>query len=472
MTTLDLDDIQGLVARGYGALRAARYALLSIDDGDAARRWLDGIVTRVTPASARSTDSALQVAVTSSGLAKLGLPGDTLAGFADEFVSGMTTPHRRRILADVEESAPERWDWGGPTTTGVDLLLLVFARDAAALASVYAPLAAAWTGGGLTAVKELDTSDLGDKEHFGFRDGVSQPTVEGLSSRGDRPANTVKAGEFILGYPNEYGLYTDRPLLPASADPSGLLPRDAGGSGAVDLGRNGGYLVFRQLRQDVRGFRRFLATAARDGGGTDGPPAAARLAARMVGRWPSGAPLVLAPDGEQAALADANDFGYAAIDPYGYRCPIGAHIRRAHPRDALDPHPGSDASIALDKRHRLLRRGREYGPPLPPDETLAAAPASTSDDRGLHFICVNANIARQFEFVHHTWLNNPKFAGLYDDADPLIGAHRPSGGTFTMQAPPVRTCVTGLPRFVQPRGGAYFFLPGLRTLRYLARLGG
>jgi Dyp-type peroxidase family len=203
----------------------------------------------------------------------------------------------------------------------------------------------------------------------------------------------------------------------------------------------------------------------------DDPAAAERLAARIVGRWPSGAPLVLTPDQDQAALADANDFGYAAVDPYGYRCPIGAHIRRAHPRDALDPHPGSDASIALDKRHRLLRRGREYGPPLPPDETLAA-PASTNDDRGLHFICVNANIARQFEFVHHTWLNNPKFAGLYDDADPLVGAHRPSGGTFTMQAPPVRTRVSGLPRFVQPRGGAYFFLPGLRALRYLARLGG
>jgi len=471
MTTLDLDDIQGLIARGYGALRAARYALLHIDDGRAARHWLDGLVARVTPVSARPTDSALHVAVTSSGLAKLGIPGETLAGFADEFVSGMTTPHRRRILGDIEESAPERWDWGGPATTGVDLLLLVFARDAATLAGVYDPLAAAWTGGGLTVVKALETSDLGDREHFGFRDGVSQPTVDGLSSRVDRPANTVKAGEFILGYPNEYGLYTDRPLLPPSADSAGLLPRDRGGSGAADLGRNGSYLVFRQLRQDVRGFRQFVATAARGGGGTDDPAAPYQLAARMVGRWPSGAPLVLAPDEDQPALADANDFGYAAVDPYGYRCPIGAHIRRAHPRDALDPHPGSDASIALDKRHRLLRRGREYGPPLPPDDAIAAAPV-VDDDRGLHFICITANIARQFEFVHHTWLNTPTFAGLYDDADPLVGAHVPSGGTFTVQALPVRTRVTGLPRFVQPRGGAYFFLPGLRALRYLARLPG
>jgi deferrochelatase/peroxidase EfeB len=192
----------------------------------------------------------------------------------------------------------------------------------------------------------------------------------------------------------------------------------------------------------------------------------------MVGRWTSGAPLVLAPEEDNPDLADANDFDYARADPYGYRCPIGAHIRRAHPRDSLDPEPGSARSIALDKRHRLLRRGREYGPPLPVEEALSArAPAAADEDRGLHFICISANIARQFEFVHHTWINNPKFDGLYDDADPLLGAHHPYGGTFTVQARPVRTRITDLPRFVHVRGGAYFFLPGIRALRYLARAG-
>lgn len=469
MTALDLDDIQGLVARGYGQLRAARYALLHIDDRDAARRWLGGIAARVTPAGTRPGDSALHVAITASGLAALGMPAETLAGFSDELVGGMTTPHRRRILGDVEESAPEQWAWGGPSTAGVDLLLLVFAGDTAALARVYDPLAAGWAAGGLSLVTALETSDLGDKEHFGFRDGVSQPTIDGISSRVDRPANTIKAGEFLLGYPNEYGLYTDRPLLPASADSSGLLPRDAGGSGAADLGRNGSYLVFRQLRQDVRGFWQFLATAARNGDGPADRAGVYRLAARLVGRWTSGAPLILAPDEDQPALADRNDFDYAAADPDGYRCPLGAHIRRAHPRDELDPAPGSERSIAIDKRHRILRRGREYGSPLSIDEALTAAPATATDDRGLHFICLNANIARQFEFVHHTWLNNPKFDGLYDDADPLVGAHRPSGGTFTMQGRPVRTRITGLPRFVHVRGGAYFFLPGIRALRYLSQ---
>lgn len=468
---LELDDIQGFVARAYGDLRAARYALLRIRDGAAACAWLESIIGRITPASQRPTDSALHIAFTPSGLLALGLDQQALASFSNEFVDGMTTPHRRRILGDTAESAPEQWAWGGPDTTGIDLLLLAFATDSAQLARLYEPLAASWDAGGLALVTALDTSDLGDREHFGFHDGVSQPTIDGLA-RVDRPANTVKAGEFILGYPNEYGQYTDRPTVPGTADPAGRLPRDASDASLADLGRNGSYLVFRQLRQDVRGFWQFLDAATRDGDNSAGGAELYRLAARMVGRWPSGAPLVLAPEDDNPELSNANDFAYADADPFGYRCPIGAHVRRAHPRDSLDPQPGSTQSIALDKRHRILRRGREYGPPLSVEAALsAAATAATDEERGLHFICIGANIARQFEFVQYTWINNPKFDGLYDDADPLLGARQPYGGTFTLPGRPVRTRVAGLPRFVHVRGGAYFFLPGLRALRYLARLG-
>jgi deferrochelatase/peroxidase EfeB len=182
----------------------------------------------------------------------------------------------------------------------------------------------------------------------------------------------------------------------------------------------------------------------------------------MVGRWPSGAPLALAPDADDPKLATANDFAYHADDERGARCPVGSHIRRSNPRDSLDPDPGSDRSFEINRRHRLLRRGREYGPPLPLEQALHGDDAA---ERGLHFICLNANIARQFEFVNHTWLNNPKFGELYDDADPFFAP-----GCFTIPTGGVRERVTHVPRFVTVQGGAYFFLPGLAALRSLAAL--
>ena len=167
---------------------------------------------------------------------------------------------------------------------------------------------------------------------------------------------------------------------------------------------------------------------------------------------------------DDPGLATAADFGYFAQDADGTRCPIGAHVRRSHPRDSLDPSPGTDRSIALDKHHRLLRRGRKYGSMLSAEEALAASPGE-SDQRGLHFICLCASIERQYEFVQRTWVNSTKFDGLYDNADPLV-----SGGTrtFTVQAEPVRKRYLELPPFVRTRGGGYFFLPGVRALRYLA----
>jgi Dyp-type peroxidase family len=190
----------------------------------------------------------------------------------------------------------------------------------------------------------------------------------------------------------------------------------------------------------------------------------------MVGRWPSGAPLVKAPDHDDPTLAQDNDFAFAATDLYGNRCPIGAHIRRGNPRDSLDPGPGTEQSITIGKHHRLMRRGREYGPPVDPTTLFDDAPNDDNIDRGLHFVCLCADIARQFEFVQHTWLLSTKFGGLYADADPLLGAPAPGAGTFTIQADPVRHQYRGLSRFVTVRGGAYFFLPGIRATRYLANL--
>jgi Dyp-type peroxidase family len=463
--TPELADIQGLFARGYGNLRAAAFLLLGIEDAAAARRWLGEVAVGVTSAEARPAGHAVNLAFTSAGLARLGLPGDAVEMFSNEFVTGMTTPHRSRILGDLGDNAPERWEWGSPSGPQIDIALLLYAVDDAGLQRLEEAQTRSLTSGGLVLRHRLGTSDLDDFEPFGFRDGISQPFVEGLSKSGP-PERTVRAGEFVLGYPNEYGLYTDRPLIDETES---VLPRDPQGSGRADLGRNGSYLVVRQLRQDVPGFWHYVDGATRLRDGSSDPHARVRLAAKMVGRWPSGAPLVLAPDADDPTLGDANDFAYHDLDPRGARCPVGAHIRRSHPRDSLDPNPGSGDSWKINRRHRILRRGREYGTSLAIEEALAGGDTS---ERGLNFMCLNANIQRQFEFINHTWLNNPKFDRLYDDADPITAPSAPFGGTFTIPTGGVRSRVTSVPRFVSVRGGAYFFMPGLAALRYLAAMAG
>jgi Dyp-type peroxidase family len=475
--TLDLQDIQGLIIGGYGNLRAACYILLAISNPHLAKMWLSTLTNTITNGQARPEEKALNVAFTNSGIKQLGLePAE--AGFSDEFSTGIATAHRSLLLGDIEENSPAHWIWGGPGTKQIDMVLMMFARDEHALSDMYEAHAKEFAdNNGLVEVRKLDTVDLGNKEHFGFNDGISQPVIEG-SGRTASSMHMIKAGEFLLGYPNEYGLYTDRPMLKPALDPENLLPHDSGGSDNKDLGRNGSYLVFRQLRQDVRGFWLFLDQATRGSDGSSDPTTSIQLAAQMVGRWPSGAPLLetLERDDPRPQSIQANDFTYYQTDPYGFKCPLGAHIRRANPRDSLDPQPGSEQSIAIGKRHRILRRGREYGPPLGPAWQTKGQAATGGDqptppqdeDRGLHFLCLNANIARQFEFIQHTWINNPHFNGLYDDADPLVGAHRADGSTFTIQAKPVRKRFTHLSRFVSVVGGAYFFMPGIRAIRYLA----
>ncbi len=463
----DLHDVQGLVARGYGNLGAARFVLLGFEEGAATRSWLGAIVKALTPGDERPHERAVNVAFTSSGLSRLGLRPAILGRFSNEFADGMTTPHRRRILGDLDGNAPEQWDWGGPTNE-VDAILLLYAADAQGLEALEQEQTRAIPTG-VRVLQTLQTSDRQGFEPFGFRDGISQPLIEGLSKTGP-PALTLRFGEFVLGYPNEYGLYTDRPLLDRSEDPKGLLPPAPDVPDRTDLGLNGSYLVFRQLRQDVPRFWRFLDEATRRADGSPDPERRFRLAAKIVGRWPEGSPLALAPERHDPALADANDFGYF-VDAHGARCPVGAHIRRANPRDSLDPQPGTDKSLALNRRHRILRRGRKYGSPLSIEDALRAEDAAHGDERGLHFICLNANIARQFEFVHDTWLNNPKFAGFYDDSDPLVSPSHPYGGTFTIPSEGVRERVVDVPRFVSVKGGAYFFLPGIAATHYLASLG-
>ncbi|MDQ4047975.1 MAG: Dyp-type peroxidase [Actinomycetota bacterium] len=465
---LELSDIQGLLARGYGNLPAARFLILSIDDPAAASPWLASLAEAVTSAEERPSETSVQLAFTRSGLDALGLP--PVDGMSVQFVEGMVTPHRSRVLGDLQEHSPERWAWGGPATQRVGAILLLYASAEETL-SALADRHRAALPAGVRVVTELDTFDIGDFEHFGFRDGISQPPIEGLSKAGTG-GGVVSAGEFVLGYTNEYGLRSDRPLIHAGADPKAILPRDAASAGA-DFGRNGTYLVVRQLSQDVPRFWRYLDSATRPPEGRSDPAARVALAAKIVGRWPSGAPLVRSPDRDDPALSEANDFDYFQQDRFGHRCPLGAHIRRAAPRDSLDPNPGSAESVAVANRHRLLRRGREYGPPLTMEEALADEPPDVAgEDRGLHFMCLNGNLARQFEFVQHTWINDRHFNGLYGDVDPIAAHLTPAGSTYTVQADPVRRRATEVPSFITVKGGAYFFMPGIRAIRYLASLGG
>jgi Dyp-type peroxidase family len=467
---VEREDIQGIVVRAYQRLPEARYLLAQIHSPVPARAWLGWLCHRITAAGPHAADRAVNVAFTASGLRKLGLAEHTLAMFADEFLEGMTEEHRSRALGDIGENAPERWEWGAPGDAPIDILLLLYATTETVLSDMLAEHSDALSKGGAGLVRTLETSHLEAREHFGFRDGISQPQLAGLGYEASPDA--IRPGEVLLGYRNEYNRFTPRPLVSPADDPGDVLAADRENRGCRDLGLGGSYLVFRQLTQDVHAFWEFCERASMLAHGTVDEESRIRLAAELVGRWPSGAPLVLAPDHDQPHLQTTNDFAYFQADPDGLRCPVGAHIRRANPRDSLDPAPGTERSLIVNRLHRLLRRGRKYGPLLPLADVLSPGidPSWRDQDRGLHFLCLGANLARQFEFIQQTWINNPRFAGLADSPDPLLGAAVDGRRTFSVPALPIRTRYRDLPRFVSVRGGAYFFLPGIRALRYLANL--
>jgi Dyp-type peroxidase family len=460
---LELSDIQGLVFSGYAQKEFAEYLLLRVADAGLARHWLFDISRQVTTGKDRPTDLCLNVALSARGLTALGLDEDSLGSFALEFREDMAgTDTRSRALGDVADSEPERWHWGSKPQP-VDVLLMIFASSQQRLdAAIAQQLRAA--DGALHVVYRRSTCTLPERrEHFGFADGIAQPGIAGVGD-GD-----VAAGEFILGYKNAYGKLPFVPNVSAQLDSSQhLLAGSAPDAhGRAQLGRNGSYLVVRQLDQDVAGFWQYMRQAALEAGGpgVTAGDGAVYLAAKCVGRWPSGAPLVKAPDQDDARYVDDDDFGYFWRDRAGTRCPVGSHIRRTNPRDSLEPDPFSSHKVV--QRHRILRRGRSYGEHIAKPWLGAQRDDS---ERGLFFMCVNANIRRQFELIQQTWVNNPKFDGLYDERDPLIGNTFGEAGSFTIPGKPVRKRLQGLPGFVQVRGGGYFFLPGIRALRFLADL--
>jgi Dyp-type peroxidase family len=478
MQNLEKDDIQGLIVRGYGKLPAARFLLLKITDSQIAKKYLYELSDQVNTGSDSPEDFAIHVAFTSGGLRALGLPDSALRTFSREFREGMSDEYRAFILGDQNNSDPVKWNWGGPKNDPVHMLLLLYAKDDLTLEREYnirVNSANFLQGVSLIAVKAT-SSNIDNKEHFGFRDGITQPKMEGLGSgkkyEKDKE-DPIKAGEFVLGYRNEYDRLTDIPTVLKTEDIKNILPVNEQNLNLKDLGRNGSYLVYREIEQDVFGFWKYLEANSKEvpGNKTD---SAIKLGAKMVGRWPGGAPLVLSPEKDDSTKSQKTNFKYWDEDPKGYKCPLGAHIRRSNPRDQLFDRK-KQPSIEMIRKHMLLRRGRAFGKPLvhsmKPDDIFKLE-KDDGQKRGLHFICLNADISKQFEFVQSVWLNSSKFAGLYNETDPITGARINSkentNTEFTCPAMPVRTKYKDLPQFTTTVGGAYFFLPGIKALKFIA----
>ncbi|XXF81096.1 peroxidase [Myxococcaceae bacterium GXIMD 01537] len=434
---LELDDIQSGVLRPRPSPYVATYIILRIDERRAGRELmgrLGSVVASAAHPESPAADCWVSVALTYHGLEALGVPQASLDSCAWEFRQGMAA--RAKALGDVGESSPEHWET--PLgTRDVHVVLTAVAPDPIRLEAALERAHSALRGlGGIEAIWRQDCHALSTgREPFGFRDGISHPAVEGSGIPGSNPREEpLKSGEFVLGYPDETG------GMPPMPQPD-------------VLGRNGTYVAFRKLYQRVAAFRRYLKDAARD------PEDEECLAAKMMGRWRSGAPLARCPHHDAADLgADPrsnNDFDYSD-DPTGYKTPPASHIRRANPRDA------SVAGVV--RLHRMIRRGTAYGPELP--EGILEDDGA---DRGLMFAFIGAHLGRQFEFVQSEWIHGGEFLGLGDAKDPIAGANDPAGD-YSFPRRPIPRRLAGIPRFVITRGGEYCLMPGLRALRWLADL--
>jgi Dyp-type peroxidase family len=436
--TLELDDIQAGTLRARPSPYVGVYVLLRIDNRRAGRELLKRLIPALTSAADPADPNKqayLSAALSFQGLKALGVPEDSLASFPEEFAQGMAA--RAEVLGDTGDSAPEHWE--SPLgSSDVHIALAALSPDTARLEAALQRAGDVLRGiPGVEGIWRQDVYALAnERTSFGFKDGISHPAVEGSGIPGTNPHEApLKAGEFVLGYPDETG---DLPPMPRP---------DV-------LGRNGTYVVFRKLHTRVAAYRQYLRAKAA------GREEEELLAAKFVGRWPSGAPLVLAPERDDPDLgADPhrnNAYMYAADDPRGLKCPLGAHARRTNPRDS--------AIIGEVRLHRMIRRGTSYGPMLP-DGVLEDDGA----DRGIMFAFIGSHLARQFEFVKTQWVNDGAFFGTPGETDPLVGPHD-GNGRFTIPQQPVRRRLTDVPRLVVNRGGEYCFQPGLRALRWIADL--
>ncbi len=512
---LDLFDIQGDVVRPYGrfGFPVARYVFFNIRDGEKGRAFVAAIATKVTTAATWDQgpqpiprpQATTNIAFTYQGLKELELPRSSLIGFPEEFAMGMK--QRKDILGDDGPSAPEHWDpiWRAnrekDRNQDVHLFVSINAQDAQFLEERYQWLCdtAARFGDGVAQLRGhrgdngaqdlpyqdvhalAENGQLTSKEHFGYTDGIGDPYFEGLADSPERLAGRGKqmdngqwaplaTGEFILGHIDEAHEYPPAPQ-------------------PVSLARNGTYMIYRKLHENVASFDKFLERESRNF-----PGGKELLAAKFVGRWrDNGAPLVSAPD-EAAKRAWDERFQAYAGDPAeqdrmlsdftfdddmsGAKCPFSSHIRRINPRGSLEMvqgdnpaamvrNPGAfDTPGALSNRRRILRRGLPYG-----------QVKDRSTDRGNHGIVImmlNADIARQFEFVQQQWINYGNDFKASNDKEILLGNHDkeyPSRAVLQVDPDGERApyFLRNIPRLVETRGGDYFFVPSVTALRMIAK---
>lgn len=433
--TLDRGDLQGNLLSGY-RFHHAGYLFVGVRQPDAGRRLLGRLVDAVTTEEkwAARPPWTLNVALTASGLRAVELDQAAFDRFPEEFRAGMAA--RARELGDVGRSAPRQWD-AGLGTGHAHVLITLYASTSKERDELMASWEAQVVGDdGLRCVREQRADKLPSaREHFGFADGFSQPAIEGTTRdpRGEGVMRRlwgwrqVRLGEFVLGHRDEDGVVAGRDL---------------------PLLRNGTFMVWRKLEQDVALFRAWIREAAHGD-----PKEEEWLKAKIVGRWPNGDSLVRSPDGHDPG-SGRNQFGYGR-DLRGLRCPLGAHVRRAYPRDALG------WRTERTKRHRLLRRGMAYGPELD-DRSMEP----DGRERGLIFVCLNASIARQFELVQGHWLGDGDAFGLGGERDFLV-ATPDRASKMTLQGTPPRYLAPPQ-QFVSTRGGEYLFVPGMTALRALA----
>jgi Dyp-type peroxidase family len=436
---LELDDIQHMLLTRAPALQG-RYVFLSFGDPAGARSWLSESLEEVQSVRAMRDCVAkdqrwVSLAFTWQGLRALGVPEASLATFPEEFRQGMVA--RAQILGDTGANHPKLWV-DGMARPDLHAIMILFTRtthERERCVQEYERRLARSPGVSVISTLDLAATPPLDyaHDHFGYRDRLSEPVIEGS---GETPTpgsgGFIKPGEFILGYPDESG-------------PGAALPQPE------ILSRNGSFMAYRRLEEHVGRFRSFLQEHAST------PEEQELVAAKLMGRWRSGAPLVLAPERDDPALgADRqrnNDFSYREQDPHGYAVPLGAHIRRMNPRD----------TAANMNRRRMIRRGATYGPSLP------EGVQEDGVERGIAAFVLCASLIRQFEFAQNVWVNDKNFHELGNERDPLIGNQ---DGTLEYKIPrrPIRRKILGLPAFTSVRGGAYFFLPGLKALRWLATL--
>ena len=573
---LETSQIQSLVFGGLGFMKDGACLLYNLPDDQAkARAFIAGLGPDVGFGDGRKLrkPAVVTVALGANALPKLGLPEECVKGFAPAFLEGMHIEGRNRILGDTGVNGPEHWQWGREP---YDLALLVYGYNRGAAGALERRIAELAEANAMAPPHRIDLEQTKKPaiEPFGFVDGISQPIIRGSyqSYRKNDPIHLVEPGEFVIGYPDNRANFPPEPELNPLLDPQNRLPvadkSRAFGNTIVEapraIGRNGTYLVIRQLEQDVTGFWDYCWSEYRRLKDRLPAPYDIRpdyIAAKLVGRWRDGSSLVRNPyypfpkeDSERQrrranrpnaegydeitamsasgepigsetvrpgtnpadgsaiaspgpasaapgaaaeppggaqdkgeALTESagppersevpkrdqkegapreehapvrygdNDFLFGVEDPEALRCPFGAHIRRANPRDSLEP--GSMEQVSISNRHRIYRLGRLY------------QPAEPDGKPGLLFMCLNGDIERQFEFIQQTWLVSPAFHGLTGEQDPLNSDGSSTGATcYTVPSNDGPVRLKPLPRFVRTLGGGYFFMPSRSLLAYLGEV--